>query len=269
MKKFIILDKSFVRSCGAVQFRDLEKQYTFLLTDEFIYETFKDSSKIRADTFNKFTDQNSYEIVPSIQQLMEYEAFNKKPTKPSLQMSHKDRSLHNFFKDPNKELSVEQINALETKKNHYNEFFGQFTDLILKPKYENAKKKNESNLLIRDEDLKNYINILINNGNIDLHSEIIPNLDESWVIFRFFQILNYYKYDLINKHQVYTHIEESPNTQKNILHDLIDFLYIVQGLLEGGLATSEKKIKEIWFKYAVPGSTLIFMENTNIEITTK
>lgn len=265
IKKFIILDKSFIRSSNSSNYKMLEKDYRFLLTEEFLYETFKDFPKKRADTFKKFGSKISYRISKPIAQIISDEAKNLRPTTPSENLPIKYMASHLDYQNPFFSLSQQQLNALNSTKNYVNDVFKIFLNQILKPKFNNKK----DNRLLNEHELKDYINLMIRNGDITHYKTELTDLDSSWFIFRFFQILHFYAYDLVNRYQKLDHIIENTKTQEKIKHDILDFFYLIQGLQEGGLATCENKIKEIWEKYATEGSVLIFMKNKEISITVK
>ena len=67
------------------------------------------------------------------------------------------------------------------------------------------------------------------------------------------------KFHIIKKYENLEVILKTPKTKEKVKHDIIDSFYLMQGILEGGFATDEKNLIEIYNEIA-PNNILITNE---------
>lgn len=266
MKPAIILDKSYLYSANKEAIHKLEDEYTIFLPLELIYETFKDTNRERAKLFRKFRSEKSYKVLRSITEIIKYETENEKPIEnPSKIYKPRDHSQHINYIDDNYQLNPAQIREIEKEMIFFDDIFNSFCELSLKLGFQKKKKMGNNitnkrdEFIIKDDELKRIINHSIKNGNVAGLTNEIENLDEKWFIFIHHKILDRMKFHIIKKYENFETILKTPKTKEKVKHDIIDSFYLMQGILEGGFATDEKNLIEI-YNEIVPNNILITYE---------
>lgn len=266
MKPAIILDKCYLFSAKKEAIHKLEDEYTIFLPLELIYEAFKDTDRERAKLFRKFRSGKSYKVLRSITEIIKYEAENKKPiAKPSKIYKPRDHSQHINYIDDNYQLNENQKREIEQEMIFFDNIFNLFCEHSLKPGFQKKKEmgnnitNKQDDFIIKDDKLKEIINHNIKKGYVSGFTNEIENLDEKWFIFIHHKILDRMKFHIIKKYENFETILKTPKTKEKVKHDIIDSFYLMQGILEGGFATDEKNLIEI-YNEIVPNNILITNE---------
>ncbi|TEU23328.1 hypothetical protein [Alkanindiges illinoisensis] len=257
-KRYLVLDKSYLRSVSKAKVEELEEKFIFLLPLAAVYEIIKDE-KYRAQLLAKFTDENSYEILPSPKKLIDFEAEFLKPViKPSKLIQLTDKSNHKSFINKEFKLTSKQQKAIEEEMDFYQDLTTQFIENELKAGFD--LKENRPDFFAKIQEIPDWNRVLIDSikeGKKIPFKNIPERIDENWYMYRFHQLNHHLRMDILNRYENIDTILESKKTIMKINHDLIDLLYLVEGILEGAFATKEKRLINFWEKFAPENGILI------------
>ncbi|MYN09204.1 hypothetical protein [Pseudoduganella aquatica] len=271
VKKFVVLDKSYVMASSTAGLRSLFEEYDFLLPEAFTYELAKATPEKRAKEFRKFpTVDKPFYPVPHVGVFLNQElTYHQACAKPSEGLRNIAYGHVKDFSDPKYVLAPHLAQALEKRREEVfldTEVFLQDIDLF-RAEYahqlkniqrEEVRYELESKIVNdRDVFLRHYdqlkVDQKLNPGKVKIPAEMI---DERWITYRWYQVRGLFALDLAARYPDTDVIRSSEAAMEKLRHDVLDAQYLTVASIQGSFAVQEEKIKR-WWKLLCPNGDLL------------
>lgn len=271
----IIVDKSYLRGKKGDQIASLGSSYSILMPECLLYEIVKSEGKERAMLLNKFPKGNSpFHMIPDFGAFLRMELRSHKAVgMPSSHVrSPVDYSRNAKFMDENYSLDAMERSVVDKMRADATADANNFILLsqeFLK-NYPEISTGSDQSRKIAAEELrtkvsreKDYVRRLYSTIKIthpNLAGLKAPNptiVDVDWASYRWVQIMTLFSIDIGSRYSNINILSALPeNTIEKIRHDVMDFQYLLLGLLEGRFATTEGKLID-WYRLLSPSGVLL------------
>jgi hypothetical protein len=269
MPSAIVLDKNYLQGAARGEVHRLAAQFRLIMPGPLFFELLTTSVRARRKCFQELPQSdNPVELVDHIGALLKYEIANRQPA--GLPSAHKMR-LRFVFNSNLLELDYElPSEAAETIREMAIEADREIDSLVelsdtspslfpaLSVRSSSAKLSAYREALQAIADPDNVCAFYANLESPDATAPFPPIRDEpaSWSFIRWLQVKMIFATHLYVRHQGQLGKILTPQVRLNLEHDIHDAQILALGVLEGALATKEKKLRE-WFTLLNPGGTLI------------
>ena len=265
----VIVDKSFLQACSSELFAEIAKRHHLLMPDALFYEMLSDK-RFRARCFRKLPDgRNPITLIdaigPHIQHELKHHASLGKPSGHSPRFEYQfNKSLRDDGYSPPdfvEELLREEQEALNVRVKLLLAAVETIPDMFPELRLDSGVKrpvalKNARNLVVsnRSELTTRFISNL-HLGEAQL-KEVVQKITPDWAIYRLVQTKLLFGLDIYERHGIVNAASATPKLYTKLEHDVIDQEYLILALLEGGFATEEQKLREM-FKALNPNGFLL------------
>lgn len=266
-KSNVVVDKSYLQAVSKESMTELASAHGLLMTEAMLYELVKGTDADRAKWFYKFPDvARPFELIPTPGVLMRHEQrSNAACGLPSSHVRNIDHSHTALYRNPGYSVPEDLIKALDRKRKEIDEDTDQMLSLIdsipiLFPEFELALEKDYLALkgkaqdkIFTDVDFVRHKAELLLKQSPFFSSTKVARIDHEWITFRWLQVGLLFVLELKVKYPGGIASVMTPKLRERIRHDVLDAQYLMMGLLEGALATKEKKLCEWWLKLKPDG----------------
>ncbi|MGC3892743.1 hypothetical protein [Pseudomonas urmiensis] len=255
MKKFIVLDKSFLQGAPKSRIESLGELYGLLMPEEMLYEMVKAHPADRAKFFMKFpSTARPFELSKNLGSLLRYEKENLRSCGlPSQQIRNIDHAPTKDYQNPEYVLPDELTTQRESRKSQVDEDVERLVWMtenigdIFPETRETAPKDRENqrnSLQIKTFTDSTFLKQIL--------KEILPlpgsssTIDHTWISYRWLQVNMLFALDYWVRYPQGIDLSTESKLKERIRHDALDAGILIVGLQEGALATKEKKLINWW-----------------------
>ncbi|WP_460066800.1 hypothetical protein [Pseudomonas sp. H1_G08] len=266
MKKFLVLDKSFLQGVSKRRIDELDNSYRLLMPEEMLYELSKGAPEDRAKWFYRLPSTvRPFELSRNHGYLLRYEKENLLSCGlPSLHVRTIDHAATENYRNPEfivpTELSAvrdhrksqvdEDVNYLFLLTRNIDKILPETRDIH--PKDRKQVQENIEEKIASDEDfLKGAVNTIMSHPHPD-SSEV----DKSWISYRWLQVNLLFALDFWTRYTQEIDLTTESKQLERFRHDALDAGYLIVGIQEGAFATKEKKLIRWWNKIFPEGDLI-------------
>lgn len=258
MRKFLVLDKSFLQGVSKRRIDELNDSYKLLIPEEMLYELVKGAPEDRANWFSRLppTDR-PFELSLNLGSLLRCEKESLRSCGlPSRHVRTIDHSATENYRNPEYAIPPDLSTLRDERKSQVDEDVNSLLLLTksictilpetkdIHPKdRKQAQEKLEEKIASDENFLKDAVNKIMPHP----HPES-SEVDRSWISYRWLQVNLLFALDYWTR---YTHEIDLTTESKQLerfRHDALDAGYLIVGIQEGAFATKEKKLIRWWNK---------------------
>lgn len=258
MKKFLVLDKSFLQGASRKRIEELDNSYKFLIPEDMLYELVKGSPEDRAKWFSRLpSSDRPFELSLNLGSLLRYEKENLRSCGlPSQHVRTIDHSATKNYRNPEYSIPPDLSLLRDNRKNQVNQdvnFLFLLTKSIgemlpetkgIPPKDRKKTQENLEEKIASDEIfLKDAVNKIIPHPHPE-NSEV----NKSWISYRWLQVNLLFALDYWTRYTQEVDLTTESKQLERFRHDALDAGYLIVGIQEGAFATKENKLIRWWNK---------------------
>jgi hypothetical protein len=266
MKKFLVLDKSFLQGVSKRRIEELDNSYKLLMPEVMLYELAKGAPEDRANWFSRLpSTERPFELSRNLGYLLRHEIENLRSCGlPSRHVRTIDHSATENYRNPEYAIPAELSALRDNRKSEVDEdvnslfWLTENLETILPetkgvpPKDRKKVQENLEDKIASDEDfLKHAINKIM----LQPHPES-SKVDNSWISYRWLQVNLLFALDYWTRHTQGVDLTTESKQLERFRHDALDAGYLIVGIQEGAFATKEKKLI-LWWNRIFPEGILI------------
>lgn len=268
MRDCVVLDKNFLQGASGSAVLALARNHQLVMPGALFYELLTTSVEVRQRCFAKLprTD-NPVVLVEHIGVLLSHESATGKPSgKPSghridFRFRFNERLLAEDY-----ELPGEAKAALEEQTTDVESDVRQLIDLtemtpLLFPgllvgttAQQHAARRRAEAAIGQLEQIHKFYSVL-QPVLPELRYPVISEKFKKWAFLRWLQVLMLFALDLYVRHQGKLRDALTPRLLERLEHDVHDAQILAMGVLEGAIATREKKLLQ-WWPLLCPGGRI-------------
>lgn len=268
-KPTILLDKSYLQGSTAVHMLQLAQSHQLLMADVLFYELISSSEPGRSRCFAKFPEiENPVVLVNHVGALLEREIQSHRACgKPSTRyedirfefdeaLASKDYTLPPSAAETLQEQMVELRQDVERFVERVRLIPTLIPNLLEGTSSERQSMREAAEEFIAtdtDAMMKFYGSLEAPTGERPLPPASI--LTQDWALFRWQQVQLLFALDAFCRYGGRVPDTLSGKAYEKVEHDVLDAQYLLLGVLEGSLATREKKLQR-WFSLLSPNGQL-------------
>jgi hypothetical protein len=268
MERSVVLDKSFLQSATKARVHELASSRRLLMSEALLYELLSKPADYRA-CFSKFPDiENPVDVVLHVGGFLKKEIDGRRPApRPSdrrrrVRFKFNARLLEPDYRLPDEaaaEIARQHLEVLadtESLKSRALGALDHFPELLAGNDAARAAARVAAEELVAQPTalLDFYGQLRAPKGMKRLPPRRLIN--ERWALYRWLQVQFLFAIDLYLRYGDSLAHPLSARVEERIEHDTLDAQYLLIGVLEGGFATEEKKLKR-WYKLLVPEGLLL------------
>lgn len=255
----VVIDKSYLRGVPAEDFRRLNGEHDFLVTEALLYELAKDSASARAKLFRKLQSNRGVILLPNMWSVIDHELKSERPSrKPSELAVPRDYSSANRLAEDGFLLTDEMQASLYKRQQLIRlnaECFLVAGASALSKMIPDTKLSSKDEVYRLAENLVNdkgfiasFYFALSDAENVKEALGYTPpaEIDSRWSTWVLFQLYVVFYLDVAFRHKESIKVGLPEKTKEKLAHDFLDLEYLFLGLIEGCFATREKKLISWW-----------------------
>lgn len=259
----IIVDKSYAQ--GAQSLRPFQRRWSLLFPDAFFFEVASTDPQARERCLAKLRelhDHGGLRVAPNVGELLRKEIHDLTKAGPPSDNLIDGLDLHAFFSINFDDLSKARrevlwrtevdfgrdIDGLITRANMLKRCFPRTCDGTTADRKEAIRQVRRTVAEDRDFLLRFFADFVCLGNHpppgAPLLAGIARNgtLGPEWTIYRWLQVQLLYGVKLLEKHGELDAETLTPKQRERFQHDVIDMEYVILGVLEGAIATKDKRM---------------------------
>jgi hypothetical protein len=259
MRRSVVLDKNFLQGASRARVMELAQSHELLMPAALFYELLTTSAGVRRRCFAKLPQtENPVVLVDHIGQLISYEIEERHPSgKPSSHPTGGRFRFNPHLTDGDYELPDEAKSALHDQGQDVSDDLHRLIDLSetvpsLFPNLlggttarQHATLRETEATIARLEFVRDFYNQLSPSDMAPAGPPIVQDLDQ-WAHLRWLQVQMLFAVDLFVRYRGRLRLELTPGVLERLEHDVHDAQILALGVLEGAIATEEKKLLAWW-----------------------
>lgn len=265
MRDCIVLDKNFLQGAPASAVMDLARDYRLVMPSALFYELLTTSVETRRRCFAKLPQtENPVVLVDHIGVLLSHESATGKPSgKPSghridFRFRFNARLLAEDY-----ELPEEARSALEEQRKDVEGDVRQLISLaemtpslfpgllVGTTEQQHAARRRAEAAIGQLEQIHKFYSVL-QPVLPELRYPVVSDKFKKWAFLRWLQVLMLFALDLFVRYRGKLREGLTPKVLLRLEHDVHDAQILALGVLEGAIATREKKLVQ-WWPLLCPG----------------
>lgn len=278
----VVLDKSFLHGTPTREIRHLAETRRLLMPDVLFYELLSAPEPKRSRCFAKLgPDQNPVVLLQHLGGLLRGELDLQRPCGlPSENVLDLRFQFNKDLANPGYRLPEEARQALDEQTTALKTEIARFLDrsrivkalfpsLLAGSNEEQKELYSQAETAIADRaQMHGFYAAMVkaSEGTMPLPPPA-SKVDERWAVYRLQQVSLLFGLDTYRR-LGYAGLPTNPagKSYERIEHDVLDAHYLILGVLEGSLATQEKKLQQ-WFRLLRPDGTLYTYSQDSGQVT--
>jgi len=261
----IVLDKCFLQAARWERVRDLAEAHELIVTGSLFHELLSGDSEARRRVFAKLPRKDDpVRLIDNVSAFLKHEESTRTPAEHVL--SHAlafSFRFHPELGNAGYTLTADVRDAVDAnvaKTTSMVEDYVRRTNAVVDmfhPLSQGSDQSRADALQRVEAEIADVKNVLVFYGAIGDPDLPPPDLvDERWATVRFFQTALLFSAHTIHRLKGPIGDAISPSEFERLEHDVHDHMVLCVGVMAGGLATNEIKLKR-WFKMLSPNGLLV------------
>ena len=265
----LLIDKNFLQGSKAIEIQRLMETHELLMPDVLFYELITSSEPGRSRSFAKLPNvDNPVALCKHLGGLLKHEIEHHRPCgKPSDNLEDLRFRFNEALANPGYQLPPYALEAVHEEDEQLRSDVSAllqlvesvpdiFPDLLKGSDAQREQERTEVEAAIAN-DTKGILEFYASLASAQDAPPLPPPyaIDENWALFRWVQVRLLFVVDIYCRYGGKVPQDPAGRIYEKLEHDLHDAHYLILGVLEGALATREKKLQR-WFALLRPEGRL-------------